>query len=277
MTPLNLVLVGPPGVGKGTQGALLGTALGLPHISTGDIFRDLTRRYRAGELEGVDWARVVCEHMERNEFVPDELTIKVVQTRLAAPDCARGFILDGYPRSVVQAEQLAQVCSSIEPIVLTLPEETLYARLLGRNRPDDTPEIIEKRRGDYERFTAPLAAHYGNAIDGLGTVETVHRRVLTWIRVAFTIGHQRSYDRDLMGTDPVHKMGRSENYEGGWIWQTRTDAERFIREHPELTFPPKVYGVRLPTGWGMDVSPTPSKTDGVHRLWHDALVFQVTP
>jgi len=186
---MRVVLMGMPGVGKTTQGALLAERLGIPHIQTGQIFRTLS-----GVPEDIQ--ERVRGYMDRNEFVPDDLTQRVVQARLSLPDCAEGWILDGYPRTVPQA-RLFRSAYSMDPdpvrivhLLLSgdpgLVQERLKARLLGRARgPDDHETAIRKRVSDYEAKTLPaiwfLQARFLFASNVLANekIPVVHQRLLS--------------------------------------------------------------------------------------------------
>ena len=182
---MRIVLFGPPGVGKGTQGVRLSAALGVPAISTGDLFREEVSMQTP---LGVQLQALVAA----GEFVPDELTTDLVAKRLRNPDAESGFILDGYPRTrgqVVQLTQLLQLehAPLDAAVLLEAPEDVLVQRLLTRaaqnGRADDTPGIIRHRLELYYRETRPLAEVYDAAellhrVDGVGTQEVVHARLL---------------------------------------------------------------------------------------------------
>jgi adenylate kinase len=145
--PLDIVILGPPGAGKGTQAAKIEAETGIPHISTGDDIR-------AEIAAGTDFGRLVREYSARGELVPDEIVIRRVRDRLAQPDTAEGFVLDGFPRTLAQAEALDDALDALDRSIrlvlhFQLPEELAEQRLLGRalesRRADDTPEMIHKR------------------------------------------------------------------------------------------------------------------------------------
>jgi len=161
--PLNIVILGPPGAGKGTQGKLIAKDAGLPHINTGDIFR-------AECAASTELGQKVNSIIDAGDLVPDELTTEIVRARLAQDDTARGFILDGFPRTLAQAEGLDRVLSEIErgelSVVLDfeLPDELALERLLGRasveGRSDDAPDKVQHRLDIYHRQTEPLVEYY---------------------------------------------------------------------------------------------------------------------
>ena len=159
---MRLVLLGPPGAGKGTQAKRLAERVGAAHVASGDLFRDNLGR-------GTPLGLQAKEYMERGALVPDEVTVSMVLDRCAAPDAQGGVVLDGFPRNRTQAEALdrafADAGAPVDRVVLLdCAHEVVKARLAGRaleeGRADDTPEVIEERLRTYERQTAPLAAYY---------------------------------------------------------------------------------------------------------------------
>jgi len=159
---VNLLVLGPQGAGKGTQAKRIAAEYGLPHVSTGDMFR------AAIEAGGELGARV-APILASGELVPDDLTVALIAERLAQPDAARGFVLDGFPRNLAQAETLDRMLTRIDRsldgiLFFDLSDEVATERLLGRaaeeNRPDDTPEVIARRLAIYHAETEPIVEHY---------------------------------------------------------------------------------------------------------------------
>jgi len=185
MTARRIVLLGPPGVGKGTQAALLVDELGIPHISTGDMLREAVR---AGTPIGKK-AKAV---MDSGALVGDEIVIGIAEERLGQPDAAAGFILDGFPRTSAQAEALDDLLdrlgSDIECcLALTAETEAVVQRLLKRaeieGRADDNEETIRERMRVYDAQTAPLIDYYRGRgllveVSGMGTIEDVSKSVM---------------------------------------------------------------------------------------------------
>ena len=162
MEQLNVLLFGPQGSGKGTQAKRISAEYGIPHVSTGDMFR-------AAIAKQTPFGQKVAPILAAGELVPDDLTIGLVRERLNEPDAERGFVLDGFPRNIAQAEALDDLLSELgRPLTAVLefriPDEVATERLLGRaaeeGRPDDTPEAIARRLAIYHRETAPLSDYY---------------------------------------------------------------------------------------------------------------------
>jgi adenylate kinase len=179
------LLIGPPGAGKGTQAALLANAYSIPAISTGDIFR-------ANVKNETELGLKVKSIMDRGEYVPDSLTNELIRDRLSEADAEAGFLLDGYPRTNDQVNELDDILSSqhriLDAVVLLVADpEELVRRLLNRaeeqGRTDDTEEIIRHRQNVYLEQTQPLIEIYSSRslvveIDGLGQVGEVTERIL---------------------------------------------------------------------------------------------------
>jgi adenylate kinase len=171
-----LLILGPPGAGKGTQAAMIASAVGIPHVSTGEMLRDHVDR---GTELGAR-AKVI---MEAGDLVPDEIVIAMVKERLAGDDAACGFLLDGFPRTAAQAEALDREAISIEAVInLEVDEDELVTRMLARGRADDTEETVRNRFVVYRRQTEPLIAFYEakgliRTVDGMGTIDEVFGRI----------------------------------------------------------------------------------------------------
>ena len=184
-TTARLLIVGPQGSGKGTQGIRIAEALGIPVVSTGDIFR-------ASIKEGTELGRQVTEILDRGDLVPDELTGAIVRDRLLQADAARGFLLDGYPRNAAQVADLdaflAESDAALDAVILLdVAREESIARLslraVEQGRSDDNEEAIAKRLDIYEKETAPILEVYGargivDRIDGAGDLDEITERIL---------------------------------------------------------------------------------------------------
>lgn len=213
---MNLVFMGPPGAGKGTQAELFRKRYELPHISTGDMFRQAVR-------DQTDVGKHAWAYMQRGDLVLDEIVDEIVRLRLASPDSARGFILDGYPRTLRQSEALqallAQRREDLDAVVLfEIRDAVLIRRLTGRRvcsvcgaiyhldhqpprvpgrcdrdgselmlRKDDAPDTVLHRLEVFRQWTAPLVDYYRKrglflAVDAERTMEEVHERILEFVR-----------------------------------------------------------------------------------------------
>ena len=207
-----VIFLGPPGAGKGTQAKEVARIYGVPHLSTGDMFRDHVGR-------GTELGRKAKPIMERGELVPDEIVLGMVEERISRPDCANGFVFDGFPRTLPQAEKLSELLQARgfgKPLVLHFVVDSgkLIRRLTGRRtcsvggeiynlydrppkvpgrcdndggeliqRADDREEVIRERLAAYERQTKPLVDYYRSQgvledVDGSADVDSVTRRVL---------------------------------------------------------------------------------------------------
>ncbi|MCS7172788.1 MAG: adenylate kinase [Armatimonadetes bacterium] len=208
---MNVVFLGPPGAGKGTQAVRISTCYRIPHIATGDMLREAIAR-------GTELGLLARSYVDRGELVPDEVMLRLVEGRLQEPDAQEGFLLDGFPRTLPQAEGLDALLDRmhrrLEVVVFfRVPPETLLRRLSGRwvcraaghvyheahhpprvpgrcdldgselyQRPDDRPEAVARRLEVYERQTAPLVEYYRargvfREVDGVGGLEEVTRRL----------------------------------------------------------------------------------------------------
>lgn len=176
---MRLVLLGPPGAGKGTQAALLSEKLNIPHISTGDLFR-------ANIGEGTPLGVEAKEYIDAGKLVPTDVTARMVKARLAEDDAKNGFLLDGFPRTVEQAEILAEFLKEqgqkLDGVLnFRVSEDVVVERMLARGRADDNEETIRTRMAVYRDETAPLIDHYGDAIINIeaeGDVEEINERAM---------------------------------------------------------------------------------------------------
>jgi adenylate kinase len=159
---VNLLVLGPQGSGKGTQAKRISAEYGVPHVSTGDIFR-------AAIADGSELGRRVEPILAAGALVPDDLTVGLIRERLAAPDARDGFVLDGFPRTIAQAEALDQMLAetgrALDAVLFfDLDDDVATERLRGRavdeGRQDDTPEVIARRLAVYHEQTEPVVEHY---------------------------------------------------------------------------------------------------------------------
>lgn len=180
---MRIVIVGPPGAGKGTQAAVLSDELGLVHISTGDLFR-------AHVDGGTELGRKVKGYLDSGALVPDEVTNAMVGQRLTDDVCRTGFLLDGFPRTVAQAQALDDLlrdrdCDIDAVLELDAPEDEVVERLLARGRDDDTEGVIRHRQQLYRKETAPLLDFYADrlvSVPAVGSVQDVTARALDALR-----------------------------------------------------------------------------------------------
>lgn len=209
---MNIVFLGPPGAGKGTQAKILIERYGIPQISTGDMLRE----HRA---KGTELGKKAQEYMDKGQLVPDEIILDMVKERLSQKDCEKGFILDGFPRTVAQAEALDRILSEMGKkldfaLALVVPDELLVERLTGRRtckncgmmyhikykppkvegvcdvcggelyqRPDDNEETVRNRLKVYHESTAPLIDYYKKRgilreIDGSKSIEEITNQII---------------------------------------------------------------------------------------------------
>jgi adenylate kinase len=187
---MRLILMGPPGAGKGTQAKVVADHCGIPAISTGDIFR-------ANVSQGTALGKKAQEYMDAGEYVPDEITNLMVRARIDEPDAAPGFLLDGYPRTLAQVEELDGMIKHTghaldAVVVLTVDADELVARLVQRahveGRADDTEDVIRRRQEVYAEQTEPLIGVYRTRgivqeIDGIGEVTEVTERIFAALDV----------------------------------------------------------------------------------------------
>lgn len=185
MTGVRLLLIGPPGAGKGTQAAILAQTFGIPAISTGDIFRENVRKE-------TELGKRAKEFMDRGDNVPDSLTNELVEDRLGQSDCAAGFLLDGFPRTAAQVEALNGMLSSqgtaLDAVVELVADvevvvERLKKRAVEQGRTDDDESVVRHRLEVYREQTAPLIDLYGQSgllvsVDGIGAIDEVTGRIM---------------------------------------------------------------------------------------------------
>lgn len=177
---MRIVFIGPPGAGKGTQAESIIATYHPAHLSTGDMLR-------AARDAKTEVGLKAEQYMAAGQLVPDAIIIDVIKERLQKRDCQAGYLLDGFPRTIAQAEaldqMLAQKGTPLDVVLeLQVPEEELFRRLAGRGRADDKPEVIRQRLVAYRQQTEPLLDYYRKqrllqTIDGLGTVDEIFARI----------------------------------------------------------------------------------------------------
>ena len=178
---MRIILIGPPGAGKGTQCQRLLDLLAVPHLSTGEMLRNAVRQ---ATPEGV----AARQFMEQGQLVPDALIVGMVIKRLERADCRKGFLLDGFPRTLPQAATLDDLLErramSVDGVIeLAVPRDELVRRMTARGRADDNPEIFSKRIVSFEQQTAPLLDYYRRqkklaTIDGMGAADEIFQRIV---------------------------------------------------------------------------------------------------
>jgi adenylate kinase len=177
---MRIVFIGPPGAGKGTQAERMIDAYRLAHLSTGDMLR-------AARDAQTDVGRQAEQYMSTGQLVPDEIIVAIIGQRLQQPDCRGGYLLDGFPRTIAQAEALDRMLEAQQTpldvvLEIQVPEEELFERLAGRGRADDKPQVIRQRLVAYRQQTEPLLDYYRRrgllaSVDGLGSVEEIFGRI----------------------------------------------------------------------------------------------------
>jgi adenylate kinase len=182
---MNLIIFGPPGAGKGTQAVRISAKYGIAHISTGDILRSALKN-------GTELGLKAKEYMDKGELVPDELVIGIIKDRVKESDCKNGFLLDGFPRTLPQADALDNMLSAedmeIQSVVsVEVEDQEIVNRILKRQqeegRSDDTEEVVKNRLQVYRNQTEPLKGYYKDKgklseVDGIGSVDQVFDRIV---------------------------------------------------------------------------------------------------
>lgn len=177
---MRIVFIGPPGAGKGTQAERIIQRYTLAHLSTGDMLR-------AARDAQTEIGREADKFMSAGQLVPDRIILGIIAERLQEPDCRSGYLLDGFPRTIVQAEAIDETLEEQETpldvvLELQVPEEELFERLAGRGRADDKPEVIRQRLVAYRQQTEPLLLYYAKtgllkSVDGLGSIDEIFQRI----------------------------------------------------------------------------------------------------
>lgn len=178
---MRIIFIGPPGAGKGTQAEKMIGQYKLAHLSTGDMLR-------AARDAKTEVGLKAEQYMSAGQLVPDEILVDMIAERLERDDCRQGYLLDGFPRTIAQAESLdAMLAAKNTPIDVVLelqvPEEELFRRLAGRGRADDKPEVIRERLTAYTKQTSPLLDYYSRkkllkSVDGLGSVDDIYAQIV---------------------------------------------------------------------------------------------------
>lgn len=178
---MNLIILGAPGAGKGTQATRLKEKLDIPHISTGDMLREVAEAKTPLGLAAE-------KYMSAGKLLPDDLVVEMIEERLQKPDCQKGFLLDGFPRTTAQAEALEEMLAKHEQpidaaLMLEVPEGELLKRLLARKRADDKEETIRERLKVYGDQTAPVIGFYESRsrlkrVEGVGTMDEIFGRLM---------------------------------------------------------------------------------------------------
>ena len=190
---IRLILLGGSGAGKGTQAARLAKRFSLPTLSTGDLMRDAMASEAAASAELAELADQARPYVERGELVPDSLMINFIRQRLQQPDMGQGWILEGYPRTAFQAEELDFLLEEVgqtlnQAVWLEVPRDELVQRSLARSRSDDALETVQRRIDNLESFTKPLQDYYGYkkrllVVDGSQPADSVEQQIVEQLSV----------------------------------------------------------------------------------------------